>query len=369
MADSELSDLEIDVMVEKFEKNIGGRPHYARNLAGLAGVVLRKKKKLQACKLARKAVAAAARESMDPGAHAEVVLCAGRLLSSLVPGYHIPMMNDARRNSAWDRAFTKAVVPGMHVLEIGTGAGILALMAARAGAGLVTTCESDPIVAELARETIGLNGYSDRINVLCKSSTELTFGVDLHQPAELLFCDIFADDLVSFDPLTAIAGVRRFLTPGAKVMPAAVSIQLALGNWRDYARFRADSAAGFNITPLKDFAKPQIIFPVGTSDLSLVSSGTQAFNFDLSAAEHPPGARIEVELEAALDATVNCIVQWIRLQLDDEIVLEARPAPGEVFYASPQFFPLTRPISVRRGETLRAVAEYKGDQLSVWAKG
>jgi type II protein arginine methyltransferase len=369
MADSELSDLEIDVMVAGFEKNIAGRPDYARNLAGLAGLVLGRKKKLQACALARKAMAACDGESKDSDTRAEAALRAGRLLCTLLPGYHIPMMNDARRNSAWDRAFTKAVIPGMHALEIGTGAGMLALMAARAGAGLVTTCESDPIVAELAREVIALNGYSDRIHVLAKSSTELTPGVDLEEPAELLFCDIFADDMVCFDPLTAIAGVRGFLTPGAKVIPAGGAIQLALGNWSDYARFRADSAAGFNISPLTSFAKPQFSLPVGSRDLTVVSAGTEALVFDFCASEFPASGRVEVALEATVDATVNGIIQWIRLDLDDEIVLEARPAPGEGFYASLQFFPLARPVSLRRGERFWAVAEYRGDQLSVWPKG
>ena len=57
-----------------------------------------------------------------------------QVLGKRIPGYHIPIMNNARRNAAWVKALRNAIRPGMHVLEIGTGAGMLALIAARAGA-------------------------------------------------------------------------------------------------------------------------------------------------------------------------------------------------------------------------------------------
>ncbi len=155
------------------------------------------------------------------------------------------MMNDARRNETWDKALRAAIRPGMHVLEIGTGAGMLALMAARAGAQKVVTCEIDEVPAALARELAARNGYADRISVITKRSQDLKLGVDLERPADLLFCDIFADDFFDFDPLTAIADARkRLLAPDARTVPAAGGVRYALAHHSDYRRsYHADQAA------------------------------------------------------------------------------------------------------------------------------
>ena len=62
--------------------------------------------------------------------------------SSSLPAYHFPMLADAARNGAFDRALRAAIGRfkalhggrGPRVLDIGSGSGLLAMMAARAGA-------------------------------------------------------------------------------------------------------------------------------------------------------------------------------------------------------------------------------------------
>ena len=61
--------------------------------------------------------------------------------SSAVTGWHVPMMNDKVRNNAYSDAIKLAVDDGALVLDIGTGSGLLSLMAANNGAGKVITCE------------------------------------------------------------------------------------------------------------------------------------------------------------------------------------------------------------------------------------
>ena len=94
------------------------------------------------------------------------------------PAWHIPMINDDERNAAYERALHRAVTPGDLVFEIGTGSGLVAMMAARAGAGRSSParrCRSWPNRAE----KIARNGLSDRITVLSKRSTQLKLGEDL----------------------------------------------------------------------------------------------------------------------------------------------------------------------------------------------
>ena len=67
------------------------------------------------------------------------------------PLWHFSIIHDQPRNEAYSRALAHFVKPGMTVFEIGTGTGILAMLAARAGAKHVYTCERRADVAQAAR--------------------------------------------------------------------------------------------------------------------------------------------------------------------------------------------------------------------------
>jgi ribosomal protein L11 methylase PrmA len=55
--------------------------------------------------------------------------------------------------------------PHARVLDIGTGSGLLALLAARAGAATVTACEVFPSVARAAARVVRGNGYDQTVRV------------------------------------------------------------------------------------------------------------------------------------------------------------------------------------------------------------
>ena len=85
---------DIERMIALFEAALRGRPNPGYDLVGLAETVAAKKAPLRAAALARQAIAAA---PGDPATR----MRARRLLGALLPGYHVPMMNDPRRNPAW----------------------------------------------------------------------------------------------------------------------------------------------------------------------------------------------------------------------------------------------------------------------------
>ena len=102
----------------------------------------------------------------------EISAIAASLLSETVPQWHATIILDRARNEAYDVALQAAVKPGMRVLEVGAGTGLLAMMAARAGAAEVITCEANPLIAERARAIIAANGYADRVRIIGKHSSE-----------------------------------------------------------------------------------------------------------------------------------------------------------------------------------------------------
>jgi ribosomal protein L11 methylase PrmA len=75
---------------------------------------------------------------------------------------HIGWLADANRMRALRSAIDATVKPGDVVIDVGTGTGVLALMACAAGARRVYAIERGPII-ELARKIVAANGCRDRV--------------------------------------------------------------------------------------------------------------------------------------------------------------------------------------------------------------
>ena len=245
---------------------------------------------------------------------------------------------------------------------------MLALMAARAGASRVVTCEQDAVLAALAREIIALNGFGERVAIVRKRAQALEVGVDLDRPADLLFCDIFSDNMLGFTPLGVLADARqRLLAPGAPVVPRAGVIRLALANWTGYSSTcQMGGNAGFDLSPMATFLPETFGIGTGSPALTLLSRDADAFRFDFSARQHPSSDRRVILLESLTDGSANGIVQWIRLELDDETAFEIRPEQGSAFWLASQFHPLPREVRLQRHDVVEVQIEHDGTQVTIW---
>src|SRR5262249_6318532 len=156
---------------------------------------------------------------------------------------------------AYRRALERAA-PGKRVLDIGTGAGLLAMMAARAGAASVTTCEAVPQIAAQARAVIAHNGLAGGIAAHAMRSTELA----LPERAEVLVTETFASGVLSEHVLPTLEHARaNLLTPDAVVIPRAASARgYLVGGAALEAQFFAFKAAGFDLSPFNAMAPRKI---------------------------------------------------------------------------------------------------------------
>src|SRR3954469_11620903 len=83
------------------------------------------------------------------------------------------MVADHSRVDAYARALEASVRPGCTVLDLGTGTGIFALVAARLGARRVYAVEPSDAIATAAR-LARANGVAERIEFIQGFSTEIT---------------------------------------------------------------------------------------------------------------------------------------------------------------------------------------------------
>ena len=188
-----------------YHKAIEIKPDYTEAHSNL-GTILRDLGNLQEAELStRKAI-----EIKPDYVNAKINL--DLINDNRVPKWHIPMMNDDERNNDYLKAIKSAIKENEYVLEIGTGSGLLSMMASDAGAQKVITCEASQPIAEAAKRIIATNGYSDRIEVINKKSTELNVGKDLEKKADLIISEILSSEFVGEGVQTSLldANQRQF---------------------------------------------------------------------------------------------------------------------------------------------------------------
>lgn len=249
------------------------------------------------------------------------------LLSSLVPLWHVPMMNEPERNQAFFTGMQSAVDPDKTVFEIGTGSGLLAMMAAKLGARHVFTCEAVSLIAATAVKVIQKNGYQDRITVLSKPSHAVEIGKDLPARADVLVHEIFSSELLGEHVLAAIEDAKaRLLRPGGRILPSAASIMVALVSGDALEKnLYAGESFGFDLREFNAIQPKKR--PLYREDLEprLISDAVEAFRFDFMKQSTFPPERKQIKLVATADGLCHGLIQWIRIELGEGIMFENHP--------------------------------------------
>jgi len=117
-------------------------------------------------------------------------------------------MADQVRSDAFDRALREVVRPGMSVLDVGTGSGLLAMMAARAGADQVLAVELDPLVADAAKRNIEENGLQDRVRVVTGDATNWNLPMN-PRPFDVVIMELLTTAMIDEDQVGASNNLHR----------------------------------------------------------------------------------------------------------------------------------------------------------------
>ncbi|RYY81045.1 MAG: tetratricopeptide repeat protein, partial [Comamonadaceae bacterium] len=292
------------------------------------------------------------------------------LLSQLVPAWHVPMMNERERNQAFHDGLQAVVAPGSSVFEVGTGSGLLAMMAARLGAQSVVTCEAVPLVAATARTIVAANGYADRVTVLARPSTAVQVGAgkDLPAKADILVHEIFSSELLGENVLAAIEDAKaRLLKPGGVILPSAASIMIALVGGDDglAGNLHAGESFGFDLSAF-NAVQPRKR-PLAREDLAPVLLGepVEAFRFDFGKHASFPAERKQLQLAVTRAGTCHGIIQWIRIELAPGIVFENHPSrPRAVSNWQQAVYTFPAPVQLEAGASVAVDAWH--DRTRPW---
>nr|CAH7724015.1 unnamed protein product [Callosobruchus chinensis] len=141
------------------------------------------------------------------------------------------MLHDTERNQLYEAAL-KSAIKTMHskgktanVLDIGTGTGLLSMMAVRNGADTVTACEAFKPMSHCALKLIARNGFKDKIKVIPKRSTELKVGEDLKQRCNILVTEVFDTELIGEGALSTFKHAHQeLLEKDCIIVPQSATI-------------------------------------------------------------------------------------------------------------------------------------------------
>lgn len=339
-----------DALIAQAEGDPRAQIHLARLLAG-------GKYQSKAYQLAVRARAAA---PDDP----EIRRLAQQILGCCVPPGFFQFVRNRVRNEAHAAAIQRAVRPGMRVLEIGTGTGLFAMMAARAGAAEVVTCDMNIAMADTAREIIARNGLADRVRVIGKHSTKLN-AADIGGRADVLISEVVTVSLHDDRGRETLQhAVEDLLEPGAPLIPSRATARIALAEDPNLHDFQMGANAGFDLSAFNRLAPPFYLTGASPRGLELRSAPADIFaeNF------RPPWPPSPLEGVATLTANggrVDGIVQWALLDLDDVIQYENRPGTEGELGWQPVFYPFDQPRALSPGARITVHARQEGAHLRV----
>lgn len=277
--------------------------------------------------------------------------------------YHRDMVNDRPRTSAYARAIAETVRPGDVVVDIGTGTGILAMLAARAGARTVYAIESAR-VAELARRIVAANRLDDTVVVVEAVSDDVT----LPERADVLVSEILWNAGLGEGIVASFSDAReRLLKPDARIVPARVEMWVApVQSPAAFASVETWSPDlhGLDFSVVRDVAA-DATFVRWFDEEELLAPGAAVGAVDVTRAVDTSFAG-EATFEAARDGVLHGLAGWFAADLSPGVRLSnAPPMRGSWMHA---YLPVREAVAVHAGDPIRAHVEVlTPDELWRWS--
>lgn len=231
--------------------------------------------------------------------------------------YHVALIADPWRVAAWEQAIRRTVRPGDVVLDVGTGTGIMAIWAARAGARVIAVESS--WTADLARRTVADSGVADRVEVVAADLATLT-----PEPVDVILCDLVGRWLPEDDLRRAVVAASAWATADTHWLPGRIDLRAA---------------------PVGDFAMPaldRLATPLLGANLSAALAAGHARFWPVSlppaacmAAAHPVGELAPPDLPETVvsrgtwtlerPGRLRGVAGWFTAALTDQVALDTGP--------------------------------------------
>lgn len=297
----------------------------------------------------------------------EAISTKNKILAKLVPNWHVPMLNDDDRNNFYLSALKSNIKSESTVLEIGTGSGLLSIVAANLGAKKINTCESNSEVVKIATQVISRNNLRDKINIIHKKSNDIKIGSDIEKPADILVSEIFSSEFLGEGVLPTIEDAKkRLISKNSRIIPEFGSIMISLfggdeiGQYIYTENFKNINLKNFNsIIPKKHYLYRQDL------KILFMSKAFKAFHFDFVQQDSFPKETKKISIEVIQNGKCYGIIQWIKFGIKNGISYENNLSKSKQSSGWQQVLYLfEEPIELKVGQKVSIVCKH--DRNTPW---
>jgi protein arginine N-methyltransferase 1 len=264
------------------------------------------------------------------------------------------MIADRVRMDAYALALKAVVKPESVVLDIGTGPGIHALLAAKFGARKVYAIEPNDAI-HLARQVAQVNGFGDRIHFIQDLSTRVT----LPERADVIVSDIRGSLPMYGHHIPTIIDARtRHLREGGTLIPHRDVLYAALVDspraYREVIR-AWDRPYALSMEPIKQIVlntwSDQV--PYEIRERHLLTEPQIWATWDYLTVDDPNVGSSSIVQEATRDGKAFGWLVWFDTDLTAEVGFSNGPDVDRISEVYGRgFFPLMEPVSVQEGDII-----------------
>lgn len=279
---------------------------------------------------------------------------------------HVGYLADDRRMHAYRSALQALVRPGAVVVDLGSGTGILGMLACEAGASRVY-CIDESSMLGVARTHITANGYAERCVFLKAHSMD----VQLPELADLVVADQMGPFGLWAGLVESFADARkRFLKPTGTLVPSKLSLRVAgvrAPEFRDrLARLRVNAGA-LDMSHLEHLMlnDVRVVGPELEPNALCTTLGEVA-NLTLGAPA-PETISASVEISATCTGPLDGIAGWFSASLDltNGTELTNTPFSTERIDRHCIFLPFKERLSVTENDVFRVTLTMMPDRTFV----
>ncbi|XP_047690693.1 protein arginine N-methyltransferase 7 isoform X6 [Prionailurus viverrinus] len=231
------------------------------------------------------------------------------------------------------------------VLDIGTGTGLLSMMAVTAGADFCYAIEVFKPMADAAVKIVEKNGFSDKIKIINKHSTEVTVGPDGDMPcrANILITELFDTELIGEGALPSYEHAHRHLVQeNCEAVPhrATVYAQLVesrrMWSWNKLFPIPVHTSCGEQvIVPPLELERcpgaPSVydiqLNQVSSADFTVLSDVLPMFSVDFSKQVSSSAACHSRQFEPLASGRAQVVLSWWDIEMDPEGKIKCSMAP------------------------------------------
>ena len=271
--------------------------------------------------------------------------------------YHEALLRDRPRNAVFARALERAIRPGACVLDVGSGSGLWAVLAARLGARRVVAVEREPLLRPVIERLIAENGVGDRVELISRDFKH----VRLPREFDVIVSETVGSMAFEEDILPIMRRSRDlFLRPGGVLVPDRIVFQAAPLHLR---RALPDPPALLPGTrSLRELVAqmPRPLHYLEEYDLLADPVGLDDVDLHQTRANRSELGRVSASWRLERADRLDGIAVWLRLRVGPNLWVETRGSGAW----SARLFPV-EPFSARRGrlhlelESLRLSERWK----------